>query len=323
MNQESIGTQPQFCLPKRGRQALLRLMKATCIFGSFLLAVLFGLTACNTQIQNMTPATVPANPSGIYTLSAYAQLSTKQVTRDSIQASIVIDGETHAMTPSELGYGHFDYDYTMPEGRNSARFYYIFDYDYLDRNQELQTGQMQSSLDEVKLIERYSISLDTNRAPIGTPLAVLGRGFSRSDTVFVGGIEASTRFISSNTLQYIVPNVTPGQTYTVEVRGRSIETAGTLKVDPGQPLRVIPASLLLEQGQRQALAFAMDHPAPSGGLYLNVTTDIPNSVIMPEVIIPEAARTVSISIQGGEPGTGSLYVQGAGMNELVIPITVQ
>jgi hypothetical protein len=67
----------------------------------------------------------------------------------------------------------------------------------------------------------------------------------------------------------------------------------------------------------------MDHPAPSGGLYLNVTTDIPNSVIMPEVIIPEAARTVSISIQGGEPGTGSLYVQGAGMNELVIPITVQ
>jgi hypothetical protein len=44
---------------------------------------------------------------------------------------------------------------------------------------------------------------------------------------------------------------------------------------------------------------------------------------MPEVIIPEAARTVSISIQGGEPGTGSLYVQGAGMNELVIPITVQ
>ena len=41
----------------------------------------------------------------------------------------------------------------------------------------------------------------------------------------------------------------------------------------------------------------MDNPAPMGGLYINVTTDIPSSVIMPEVIIPETARTVNIAVQ--------------------------
>ena len=120
-----------------------------------------------------------------------------------------------------------------------------------------------------------------------------------------------------------MPNVTSAMSHSVEVRGVSTESAGTLKVDPGLPLRVIPDSLTLQQGQRQALAFAMDNPAPMGGLYINVTTDIPNSVIMPEVIIPEAARTVNIAVRAGEPGAGSLYIQGPGMNEIVIPITVE
>ncbi|MEC9227843.1 MAG: IPT/TIG domain-containing protein [Verrucomicrobiota bacterium] len=299
------------------------MIKICYIFSAFILVLLLGLSGCNTQIENMTPTRVPANPSGIYTLSAYAKLSNQSVMRESMSASIVIDGETHQMSQSEVGEAYFDYDYTMPENRDSARFYYVLDYKFINKDKVIKDATVQSSIEQMKLIDRYSISLDTSRAPIGTSLAVLGRGFSRRDKVYVGGVEANTRFISSNTLQYIVPNVTPAMSHLVEVRGVSTESAGTLKVDPALPLRVIPDSLTLQKGQRQALAFAMDNPAPMGGLYINVTTDIPSSVIMPEVIIPETARTVNIAVQAGEPGAGSLYIQGPGMNEIVIPITVE
>lgn len=298
-------------------------MKAKRIFLPALLAALSALSGCAVRVHNATPATIPTNPSGIYTISAQAMLDSEAVDRSSIKAYIVIDGETHPMTPSDLGNGYFDYDYAIPKGREKARYYYYMDYKLKSLNDAPKTRRKYSEKFEVSLINRFSITLDTNRAPVGTQLAVLGRGFSRGDTVFVGGVQADTRYSSANTLQFIVPSVDPGQTYTVEVRGKSVETAGTLKVDPGLPLSVIPTSLTLDQGQRQALAFAIDYAAPAGGLYLNVTTDIPNSIIMPEVIVPEGARTVSVTVQGGKPGSGSLFVQAAGMTELVIPVTVR
>ena len=298
-------------------------MKAKRILLPFLLLSISGLTGCAVRMQNVTPATIPTNPSGIYTLSAQAMLDSEAIDRDSMKAYVVIDGQKFPMSASDLGNGYFDYDYTMPEGRDSARFYYILNYKLSSLNEQSKIRQKQSGLNEFRLIERFSIALDSNRAPIGTQLAIFGRGFSRGDKVVVGGVQADTHYLSANTLQFIVPNLKPGQAYAVEVHGRSIESAGTLKVDPGLPISVIPTSLTLDQGQRQALAFAMDNPAPAGGLYLNATTDIPNSIIMPEVIIPEGSRTVSITVQGGKPGSGSLYVEAPGMSELVIPVTIR
>ena len=43
----------------------------------------------------------------------------------------------------------------------------------------------------------------------------------------------------------------------------------------------------------------MKHPA--GGLAIDVKTNIPNSVIMPEAIISEGDMTVNIPVKGASP----------------------
>ena len=300
-------------------------MKAKRIFPLLSISGLLLLAGCSVKIANMTPATVPTNPSGIYTLSAQTKLDYDVVDMESVQTFVVVDGEQHLMARSELGPNFFDYDYDIPSDRENARYYYILKYLLKSAEGDVrQTKTFQSDLQNLKLIDRYSITLDANRAPIGTQLAALGRGFSRSDKVFVGGVAAETQYVSANVLQFIVPDVAPGSSYSVDIRGgQKEEYIGTLRVDPGIPLSVIPKSLDLAVGERQALAFALDYAAPEGGLYLNVTTDIPNSIIMPEVMIPEGARTISVTVEGGDPGQGTLFISAKNFSELKVPVTVR
>ena len=70
------------------------------------------------------------------------------------------------------------------------------------------------------------------------------------------------------------------------------------------------------------MTFTIPNAAPQGGLLLDVATDVPESVIMPEVVVPEGATNVVVTIQGGKPGTGALYLKGFGQGELSIPVTV-
>jgi hypothetical protein len=300
-------------------------MKAKRIFLLTLVSAVLVLSGCSVRIANMTPRTVPTNPSGIYTLSAKTDIKNKAIDPSSLATYVVVDGKQHPMARSEIGQGFYDFDYTIPVNRNSARFYYIVNYRLKTLgNVPGKLKQTLSGQHEFQLTDRYSITLDAERAPVGTQLAVLGRGFSRSDRVFVGDLAAETHFISSNALQFIVPGLTPGYAYAVEVRGgRNIEQAGMLRVDPGLPLRVIPSRLELKTGERQAIAFALDYPAPDGGLYINITTDIQDSIIMPEVLISEGSRTVSVGIEGGSAGRGSLFINARGLSELVVPVTVK
>lgn len=340
-------------------------MKAKRIFLSisFLLSLL--LVGCSTRISNITPPTVPTNPSGIYTLSAQAKVKNKVVDHSTIYATIVIDGDEHAMERSDdFGSYFFEYDYEMPEGRDTARFYYVLNY----RNKTLtdthgKLKQVKSGVEEIRLIDRFSISLDANRAPVGTQLAILGRGFSQADIVYVGGTAALTTFVSQNSVQFVVPNLQSGRTYSVEVgTPANLESAGTLRIDPGaakgpsissapraennvwtapvsvtqtgpsvsfsQPisstgLTIVPDDLNLRTGDKVALAFALDNPAQVGGLYVDITTDIPNAIIMPEVIIPVGARTVNVTLEGAEAASGSLFINAPGFAEQVIPVTIR
>jgi hypothetical protein len=54
-----------------------------------------------------------------------------------------------------------------------------------------------------------------------------------------------------------------------------------------------------------------------------VTTDIPDSVIMPEVVVPTGSSSVTVTVQGGRPGSGSLVLKGYGAGTVTIPVTVQ
>ncbi len=94
-------------------------------------------------------------------------------------------------------------------------------------------------------------------------------------------------------------------------RDHGSSPVGTFRIDPIN-LTVTPPNLTLASGAQQSLSFSVPNPAPPGGLLIDVATDAPESVIMPEVVIPEGQTSVSVSVQGGKPGTGSLVLKGYG-----------
>jgi hypothetical protein len=43
---------------------------------------------------------------------------------------------------------------------------------------------------------------------------------------------------------------------------------------------------------------------------------------MPEVVVPEGQTSVSVTVEGGKPGSGSLFLKGYGDGDVTVPITV-
>jgi len=243
------------------------------------------------------------------------------VIKDTYEAFIVIDQEKHKMRPSPLGEGIFDYDFRMPEGQNEAYYYYILRY-YVDQRGNPKPREIKSDIFTFKLANRYIISLESQRAPVGNEIAVIGRGFSKYDTILVGGFEAKTKFISANALSFTVPSLPAGSSYPVVINnGKGVTHIGMFTIDPAR-LNVHIDSTTLFTNQRTNMVFGIEFEAPPEGLPIDVSTDIPASVIMPEVVIPAGARSIRVQVEGGEPNTGHLFVTAPGFNEVTIPITV-
>ncbi len=299
-------------------------MKTSRLSLPFLAAALL-LTGCSMKLVNLTPPTVPANPSGLYTLSLKVDPSGSPIDPQFLAASVVIDGETYAMEPSSMGHMIFDYDYRIPAGRTGAEYQYLVNYRMrsLDGS-PAKLRQRPSPLYRFEIAGRYPITLETERAPVGTTVAILGRGFAKGDSVQVGGVPAETRFISTNSLEFVVPATAPGHPYPVEILGASgTVPAGNLRVDSSAPISVVPGAIDLASGERTALVFALEEPAPTGGLFLNATTDVPASIIMPEIVVPAGARTVNVTVEGGQPGSGTLFISAPGLSELRIPVAIR
>ncbi len=290
----------------------------------------FGLTAltgalllvgCDLRVNNMTPETVPENPSGYYDIVVSIEPASNKVIADSIEPFIVIDGQTFPMEASARGPHIFEYEYRLPPNRSEARYYFQIDYE-LDKNQVSTRRQEITDLQEFRLTDRYALSLDVERAPAGSRVGVVGRGFSQNDRILVGEEEAETVFHSSNSLEFFVPSLPYGREYPVRlVDDEGSMNAGTLRIDPGT-IRVEPERISFTTGDRTTLVFTIPTEAPPGGLYIDVMTDVPESIIMPEIIIPGGSRSVNVSVEGGRAGQGSLFIQKPGYEELRIPISV-
>ena len=139
----------------------------------------------------------------------------------------------------------------------------------------------------------------------------------------MGPVAADTRYVSENVIEFTVPGLMAGESYDVVWEsGYGNIPLGKFRIDAAN-ITVIPDALNLRVGSSRALTFDIDSPAPPGGLAVQVTTDIPQSVIMPEVIIPAGQRTVSVQVEGGVIGTGSLFISIAGQNEIIVPVVVE
>ncbi len=289
----------------------------------FCAAALALLAGCDLKLTDLTPKVLPENPSRIYTFALRVTPKTTTVQEGSIKARIVVDGQIHEMNAGALGKNVFEYEFQLPAGRDELAYYYIVDY-AIEHGGGITRKQDYTDVTRTRVVGRYVLSMETNRGPVGARISVVGRGFGSADTVKFDDQPVRTVFESANALSFYVPAVESGRNYRVTLEGAAGNSPiGTFRVDTAV-LDVSPTSLSLAQGGVQPLTFTIPAPAPAGGQLLDVTTDIPESVIMPEVIVPAGQSSVTIDVKGGKPGAGNLFLKGYGnTGEITIPVTVQ
>ena len=267
--------------------------------------MLLVLTGCNLTITNLTPDTVRQNPSQIYTITASFR-PTSRIQSDSIQPRIVIDGQSYKMSKTAVNGDVWEFDYQLPAGRLGASYYFICDYKVEGQTSDL-PQQVYSDLQTMAITGRYVIPSETTRAPVGSRVSVLGAGFTTQDIVYFDQTPTRTVYESPSSLSFFVPAVAAGHNYKLSVIGSGANLdVGTFRVD-GISFQVFPSSVVLRPGEQQALTFTIPNPAPSGGMLIEVTTDVPASVVMPEVMVAAGQSSVTVPIQGGQPGSGSLF----------------
>ena len=296
-------------------------LHASRIFSAIAAAVaLLVLTGCGLTITNLTPDTVPVNPSQIYTITASFHPESRQIVPASIAPRIIIDGQSYKMNKGSVGNDIWEFDYQIPAGRTSASYYFICD--FKGENQTERPTEVYSELQTMNIAGRYVIRSEATRAPVGSRVSVLGAGFTTADIVYFDQTPTRTVFESPSSLSFFVPSVEPGRSYKLSVNGGGAQLdVGTFRVD-GISFMVSPGALTLHPGEQQALTFTIPNPAPSGGMLIDVTTDAPASVIMPEVMVPAGQSNVTVMVQGGKPGSGSLFFKSSA-GESSVAVTVR
>ena len=279
------------------------------------------VTGCEFQLTNLTPNTLPENPSQIYTLSLRVTQKATAIVADSIDPHIIIDGQNLKMTKSSLGTDIYELEYQLPGGRDEVAYYYLLTYKVEASGQERER-EAYTEVFHTKIVRRNVLALLANRGPVGARISVLGRGFTPQDVLYVDNTAARTVFESPNALSFYVPALAANKNYKIAINGATGNSpVGTFRIDPST-LQVSPSSLSLRTGERQVLTFTVPNAAPSGGLLLDVTTDVPDAVIMPEVVVPPGQTSVSVTVEGGKAGSGSLFLKGYGSGEVTIPVSV-
>lgn len=274
------------------------------------------------KIIDLTPSSLAENPSQIYTLSMRATPKAFGIVAGSLTPRIIIAGKNYTMKPSSIGQDIYEFEYSLPPGVTQLAYYYLVTFQ-VESNGLVSQREAYTPVKTLDIVGRYVLSLEVNRGPVGARVSVLGRGFTPQDVIYFDGTPARTVFESSNALGVFVPAVEPNRNYRVSIGGaQGNSPVGTFRVDSGT-VSVMPTSLSLRGGQTQTLTFTLPNSAPPGGLLLDITTDVPESVIMPEVLVPAGQVSVTVTVQGGRPGSGSLFLKGYDTGELTIPVSVQ
>lgn len=296
-----------------------RLRRTTALVSAlFALAFLAGCQSLT--ITNMTPDNVPANPSQIYTITANFKPSSYTLDESSIKPRIVIDGQIYPMTKSAAA-DIWEFDYQLPAGRTNASYYFIVSFLGKDAPAGAIPSEMNSELQHLNIAGRYVLRPEASRAPIGARVSVLGAGFTPNDVVYFDNSPTRTVFESPSSISFFVPAVETGRSYTLRLAGGGTALAvGSFRVDAIN-FTVSPSALTLRAGEQQAMTFTIPQPAPAGGMLIDVQTDVPESIVMPEVIVPAGQTSVTIAVQGGKPGTGSLFFKSSA-GESSVPVTV-
>jgi hypothetical protein len=280
------------------------------------------LAGCDSEnICNMTPNVMPQNQSNIYTITMAVRGMDGGVSQKSIKPYVVVNGEKHEMEKHPDGNNVFVYDCRFC-GVGLIPYYFEVVYG-INRHGNTREKTAKSNLFNTTVTDKYIFALDANRGPVGIAVNVIGCGLTRMDKVRFGGRIVPTKWLSAGAIEFIVPPVECGKEHKVCLLTNHGElSAGTFFVDESM-LHCSTNSIRLANGESQCIVFMLDHSAPANGVEVEVTTDIPNSIIMPEVHFMPGERTVSVNITGGEESAcGTLFVQANGFSSLEIPLEV-
>jgi len=319
-----------------------RFSHARRIFLGLGIALSLTLVGCQTPaITNLTPLSLPENPSQIYTVSARITPHDSGYIAGTLLPSLIIDGQKLALRQSALGEDIFEIEYQIPGGRSELKYYIQINYLVKNNSGLISAREDYTPLQTAQILSRYvnADAIEANRGPVGALVGINGRGFTPNDIVYFDETSARTVFESARAIAFYVPGIEANRNYRVTVGSGSTKTpVGTFRIDGPTgnssdstgfsaanvgSLVVSPSALNLRKGEKTALTFTSPVNATAGGLLIDVTTDAPQSVIMPEVIIPAGSNVVTITIEGGRPGTGNLFIKGPGVKELTVPISVK
>ena len=291
---------------------------------SLLSASMWLITGCKQpHFINLTSTNISQNPSGIYTLQTELDVQDRGISNETLEVFAVVGGEKLPMIQDELNPALWSYDYKLPGGFDEATYYFEAEYTKTTDAGQVNVRRVTSDLQVFRLENRYVGNLGAYRGPVGSEIAVQGRGFTKYDQIKVGETETTTRYMSDNELRFTVPPLPSGLDYSVKLAGGahgSLEI-GTFRIDESK-LGVVPTNLEIQSGDTATLLFKIDYEAPAGGVVVDVKTNVPLSVIMPEALIAEGDKTVNIPIKGGQPGEGKLVISAAGFEGAEIPIKV-
>jgi len=278
------------------------------------------LVGCDSvTLTDLTPRSVAENPSQIYTFTLRVAKRSNTIT--GVSPTIVIDGRSFQMRSGTLGEGLYEFEYQLPAGRDRVAYYFLVNY-FVEGNNVQTSGEAYTQVETVQIVRRYVLSLEVNRGPVGARISVLGRGFTTQDRIMFNGTPARTNFESANSLSFYVPALAANANYQVSLSSAAgTSPVGTFRID-ASTISVAPTALSLRTGDRTTLTFSLPNPAPPGGTLLDVATDVPESIIMPEVIVPQGQTNVSVTVEGGKPGNGTLYLKGFGAGEVTVPVTI-
>lgn len=285
---------------------------------------LFLLSSCNrASFINLTSTNISQNPSGIYTIQTEVDLQDRKIFYDSIEVFLYVGGEAYPMVKDPVNPSLWSCDYKLPSGFDEATYYYQANY-LIERDNGSQAKRsLKSDLQVFRLENRYVGNLAAYRGPVGVEIAVQGRGLTKYDSITMGGEKASTRYLSENELRFTVPSLPADLDYSVQLIGgpHGALDIGNFRIDESI-LGVVPSSLEIQSGDSATLLFKIDFEAPAGGIPIDIKTNIPASVIMPEAFIAAGDKTVNIPVRGGEPGEGKMIVTASGYEPIEIPVKV-
>lgn len=153
----------KFALFFSGRRSILGAMGAALLL----------LSGCDLAVKNLTPPTFSENPSQTYSISVQVIKRSGVIVDDSIQPNIVIDGQIFPMNRSPLGNDIYEFDYRLPSGRQSGAYYFLVNYETKPGSKPGRRDTY-TELYKFTVVNRYALTLEVDRAPVGAKVGVLG-----------------------------------------------------------------------------------------------------------------------------------------------------